>query len=302
MISVNNGVENNAVVEPVLTPIDNTVTTAPPVVVSADAVQTAITNNGTVGAVDNTNAPINSVPETTPIAIPKKKKSILPTLLFLIIVGLGVFTYYTKTTSDRMIKELQYKCSPITESKEEIALDINSTLVQDLYSKVKTSMREDYAQPEWDDTMKIYLAFRQMPDHEMYDSHCNMFSRGNKAFRPDSLRLQWKKLFGENTPMPLINIKLRNSCIGGFEYIPERDEYVEGFCKEPAANSFKVTKKLEEAVSSNNTIILKEEVEYRANEKMPLPSYLVSGTYYYTFKLDMNYNYILISKKYDQKY
>ncbi len=323
MIRVNNGVDNNVVVEPVLTPIDNTVTTAPPVVVTADALQATVTNTVPAGAMDvQSTAPISVVPETVPATVPeiipapKKKKSILPLLVFLIIVGLGVFAYYTKSTSDRTIRELRYQCSPLTETKEEKSLDVNSTLVQDLYHKVYTSIREDYSQPEWNDTMKIYLAYRQISEHEMYDSNCNLFSRGNmepytcvvstnfvpKAFKSSTLRLEWKKLFGENTSMPLINIKLQNGCIGGFEYIAERDEYVQGYCKEPVATSFKVDKKLTEAVSSNNTIILKEEVEYHANEKMPLPSYLVSGTYYYTFKLDMNYNYILISKKYDQKY
>ena len=35
---------------------------------------------------------------------------------------------------------------------------------------------------------------------------------------------------------------------------------------------------------------------------MSLPKYLVSGKYYYTFRLDMNYNYILVSRSNDYKY
>ena len=326
---MNNGVENQ-VAEPILTPIDaNGIPATTPIATSAVAVEPAIINTEPVGAMDiPSSAPISSepvlvaeeVPTTTPEVSQekpvKKKRSILPSLLFILLVALGVFTYFTKTSLERQIAELQYRCSPINETKEEKELDINSTLVQDLYKKVETSIHEDYAQPEWNDTMKVYLAYRQIADHEMYDSHCNMFSAGRmepytcevtttfipKAFKTDTLRLEWKKLFGENTPMPLINVKLENGCIGGFEYIPERDEYVQGYCKHQLAPSFKKQKKLVRAVTSRNTIILTEEVTYQGNEKLTLPDYLVSGTYYYTFRLDMNYNYVLISKKLDQKY
>ena len=56
------------------------------------------------------------------------------------------------------------------------------------------------------------------------------------------------------------------------------------------------------AVSTKNTIIITEEVKYHENEKMELPSSLVSGTYNYTFRLDNNYNYVLVSKTYINKY
>ena len=35
---------------------------------------------------------------------------------------------------------------------------------------------------------------------------------------------------------------------------------------------------------------------------MELPSYLKNGKYYYTFRLDMNYNFVLVSKTYEDKY
>ena len=164
--------------------------------------------------------------------------------------------------------------------------------------------------------MKLYLAFRQIPDYQMYDSNCNLFSNGRmepytcevstnfipKAFKKETLEAEWKKLYGESTPMPLINVKLENSCIGGYEWIPERDEYVQGYCKQNTATSYRVTKKLKKATTSRNTIILVEEVTYAGNEKLDLPVYLKSGTYYYTFRLDMNYNYVLLAKTYDEKY
>lgn len=246
----------------------------------------------------------------------KPRKSSFPTILFFIIVLMGVYIYYSYNNYQTSLSELKYKCSPVNETREEIPLDVNSTLVQDLYSKVATSIREDVAQPEWNDKMKIYLAFRQLKEKDMYDSNCNMFSAGRmepytceesvnfkpKAFLTSKLLLEWKKLYGEETPMPLINIKLENACIGGYEYIKERDEYVQGYCKQNTATSYRVKKTLTEAISSRNTIVLVEEVQYAGNEKLDLPSYLKSGTYYYTFRLDMNYNYVLLAKTYNEKY
>ena len=45
-----------------------------------------------------------------------------------------------------------------------------------------------------------------------------------------------------------------------------------------------------------------EDVKYIESEKLKLPDYLKSGTYYYTFRLDMNYNYVLINRTYESKY
>ena len=50
-----------------------------------------------------------------------------------------------------------------------------------------------------------------------------------------------------------------------------------------------------------NELLSKIESFDKESEKMPLPDYLKSGTYYYTFRLDMNYNYILVSKEIEQK-
>ena len=355
---MNNGVENNQNVEPVLTPVNDTnavpsITPMPveatPVIASSGVVENTPT---LVNSVEQTpaapapepvpttvveaptiieaQAPVN-VPDAMPVEQPtpvvegepilteeqpKKKKSTGPFLILLLIVALGGFAFYTKSSSDKAIDELYYKCSPVNQTKEEIELDINSTLVQSLYSKVYTSINEDYAQPEWNDTMKLYLAYRQLSPHQMYESNCNLFKPGRmepyiceestlfipKAFTTDTLRLEWKKLYGEETPMPLQNIKLQDDCIGGFEYIEERDEYVQGYCKQNRAHAFRVKKEIKKAVSSGNTIILTEKVDYSGNEKMTLPDFLKSGKYIYTFRLDMNYNYIFISKEYQGKY
>ena len=123
-----------------------------------------------------------------------------------------------------------------------------------------------------------------------------------KAFKVEDLEHEIKVLFGEETNIPLANVKLQNNCIGGYAYIPERGEFVEGKCDVNTATSFKADKKLKEAWTNRNTVTLVEEVKYIESEKMELPDYLKSGTYYYTFRLDMNYNYVLISKTYESKY
>ena len=246
----------------------------------------------------------------------KKQKSFrFPFFWIFIVALLGGYLYYTNYVYKRTVDELKYRCSPVSVSKTEVALDVNSTLVQSLYKKVATSIREDYAQPDWDNTMKLYLAYRMMPDYLKYESNCNMYNISSMkpyecevkdftplAFKKEDFELYWKELFGEETELVLDNIKLRNSCIGGYQYIPEREEFVQGYCASQTAVSFKVDKKLVEAVTTRNTIILKEEVQYHGNEQMHLPDYLVSGTYYYTFRLDMNYHYVLVSKVYQDKY
>ena len=76
----------------------------------------------------------------------------------------------------------------------------------------------------------------------------------------------------------------------------------EGYCNKKVALSFKAEKTLVSATSTGNTIILTEEVKYKAGENLDLPNYLKSGTYRYTFRLDKNYNYVLISKTHETQY
>lgn len=246
----------------------------------------------------------------------KQKKNFTPILLIIVIALIG-YIVYSSNTHKMQIDNLNYNCTPITASKEDIKLDLNSTLVQDLYSKVYTTIREDIAEPNFNNSMKLYLAFRQIPEKDLYTTNCNLFDSNAmepytcevsttfapRAFKEEKLVLELKKLFGEKTYIPLGNIQLgRNTCIGGFQYIEKRGEFVEGYCNQKTATSFKATKTLLEATSNKNTIILKEEVKYHENEKMQLPEYLKSGYYYYTFRLDMNYNYVLVSKTYESKY
>lgn len=261
----------------------------------------------------------NITADTNTVQKKKKGISIVPILL-LIIAGLGFYLYYSNKSFKAKMDQMSYNCTPITASKNEVKLDLNSTLVKDLYKRVATNIREDIAQPEFNDNMKLYLAYRQIVDSDKYDSNCNMFSATSmepytcevstnfvpKAFKAEALILAIKKMYGENTELSLNNIQLGSSCIVGYQYIPERDngngEFVQGICGQQNATSFKVDKKLTKAVSTGNTIILTEDVKYHENEKLPLPDSLKSGIYYYTFRLDMNYNYVLVDKTYESKY
>ena len=239
----------------------------------------------------------------------------LTVLFFLIAVGLGFYVFYSSNLYKTNLDNLKHNCTPVNSSKEDKQLALDSTIVVELYNKVRTSIREDYAQPDFDDTMKLYLAFRQIPSDKFYSSNCNMFKDTlmepykcdpkkfvPQAFKEEDLIHELKVLFGEETNIPLGNVKLRNNCIGGYAYIKERGEFVEGKCDANNAVSFSVDKKLTDAYTNRNTIVLVEEVKYKESEKMPLPDYLKSGTYYYTFRLDMNFNYVLIDKTYDSKY
>lgn len=244
-----------------------------------------------------------------------KKINLIPILL-IVIVGLGAYLFYSSNNYKSQIENLNYNCTPITSSKEKTKLDLNSTIVTNLYDKVKTNIREDLAQPEFNDNMRLYLAYRQILETEKYDSNCNLFDKLKmepytcevtakfrpKAFKEEVLVQKIKEMYGENSKIELANVKLGSACIGGYQYIPARGEFVQGLCTQQTATSYKVTKTLKEATSTRTTIVLTEDVKYHENEKMSLPDYLKSGLYYYTFRLDMNYNYVLVSKTYQSKY
>lgn len=269
-------------------------------------------------------APVVQQKPTTPSVEPvlkgdqtvKKKKSAVP-LLLIIILGLIFYAVYSTKTFQARIENLTYNCTPVTAAKEDTELDLNSTLVKDLYSRVVTNIREDLAQPEFNDNMKLYLAYRQISDEYKYDTNCNLFSdtamepytcEVSTKFKPkaideDVVRLAIKKMYGEKTEVPLGNIRLgEHSCIGGYQYIPQRAQFVQGLCTNNTATSFKVEKKLTKATSNRNTIILTEDVQYKIAEGVEVPEMLKSGIYYYTFRLDMNYNYVFVSKTYKTKY
>lgn len=228
-------------------------------------------------------------------------------IILLLLLACGGLYYYHQ----QQMLIMNAKCTPVSTSGEAKKLDLESTIVQDLYSKVKTTIREDLGGVELNDSMKLYLAYRQIPTSKLYESNCNRFSSVSmepfvcevkasfvpKAFKISSLDIELKKLFGDDIKIPYQNIQLGNTCVGGFQYIEERKEYVEGQCTSTGATIYRVDKELIEATSTETTIVLIEKVKYYGGESLDLPNKLVSGKYKYTFKLDMNYNYIYLSKE-----
>ncbi len=260
--------------------------------------------------------PIGIIPQQQEekVVVVKKKSRILPFLLLLVIALMaGVYFLYQKNIQDTA--RLKFECSPVG-YKKETKLDLNSTLVQQLYNMVKTNIKEDVASVNFDDNMKLYLAYRQIPTDLVYDSNCDGFSQNSmepftcpltttftpRAFKEETLKLAVKKLFGENVEIPNANIQLGKNCVGGFQYIEKRHEYVQGICQQQSATILSVEKELIEAVSTGNNIKLTEKVEYSGNQGAEIPEYLKNGQYIYTFKLDLNYNYIYVNKEYVEKF
>lgn len=241
----------------------------------------------------------------------KKKTQTVIMLLLILIAGLLFFISYLYSVHQKEIANLEFKCTPVSTSGTEKELDLNSTIVQDLYSKVKTNIREDLANPELNAEMRLYLAYRQMPTEKIYESNCNLYNDTKMepytcketleftptAFKEEDLTLEIKKLFGEDTTFQHNDIQLGITCLGGYQYIAERGEYVQGRCTQLAAIVFKADKKLIKATSRESTITLYESVKYYSTSGATIPEKLTSGTYKYTFKLDMNYNYIYINKE-----
>lgn len=242
------------------------------------------------------------------------KKSSSQTILILLLISMFCFyTYYVYTTHQQEIAKLKYDCTPISNNdKKEKKLDIDSSIVKFLYNEVSTNIREDLGlSGGMDDDYKLYLAFKKIPNSKFYDSNCNLFSDTSmvsytcveneenppRAFKIESLHLAYNELFGDDSNLIDRNIQLGNSCIGGYQYIEKRGEYVEGQCSNTYTTTFRADKKLTKAYAKDGRIYLVEDVKYYGNEGLDLPSNLKSGKYIYTFKLDMNYNYILENKE-----
>lgn len=249
-----------------------------------------------------------------PVVIEKrlKEKNIIARFLLLVVLIMGAYIAYSKYTTMNTINKLNGLSSPITTLGEEKELELDNPIVLDLYSKVKTNIREDIAEPTLNDSMKMYLSYRAISHDKIYESNSNCDGFDNSvmipftcnnvdkkspnAFKKESLLIEYTKLFGEKQDFQYSNIQIGRNCIGGYQYVESRGEYVQGFCAAQQATIFNATKKLTKAISKESIIILEEEVKYSSNEGQSIPETLKSGTYIYTFKLDKNYNYIYISK------
>lgn len=248
--------------------------------------------------------------EPVVIEKPVREKNILARFLLLIVLIMGAYIGYSKYSNMNTINKLNSLSSPITTLGEEKELPLDNPVVLDLYSKVKTNIREDIAESTLNESLKMYLAFRAIPHDKIFESNCEGFDNSQmipftcnsadkktpNAFKKESLLVEYTKLFGEKEDFQYTNIQIGRNCIGGYQYIESRNEYVQGFCTTQAATIYKADKKLVKATSKESIITLEESVYYSANEGQAIPDTLKNGTYIYTFKLDKNYNYIYISK------
>ena len=257
---------------------------------------------------NTTNSTNNQV---APTIVYKKVKNNATGFLLLVILCLGGACYFFNKQKNDTINYYKNAYSPIT-SGEEIKLDVDSALVLNLYNKVSTTVLEDIANPEFDDTLKRYLSYRNLATNEIYSSNCNLFKTSGlkfyncndeefvpKAFKEESLILKYKELFGEEYVIDHASIQLGDTCLGGYEYIADRKEYVQGKCTRSDKQLVNVEKELESATSTGDIIVIYEKVRYiKAGGE--IPNYLKNGTYAYKFRLDKNYNYIFVSKEFTE--
>ena len=245
-----------------------------------------------------------------------KTKNYLARFFFLIILCMTGYIAYSYYTNTQTVERLNNLSSPVSTMGEEKELKLDSTIVQDLYSKVKTNIREDVAQFELNDELKMYLAYRAIPIGNIYESKCDGFDDSvlipftcpindskyvPNAFKKETIEVEYKKLFGENTNFVPNNVQIGKNCIVGYQYIESRGEYVQGRCNQYFTTTYSVTKELTKAISKESTITLYEQVKYLAGDGQSLPSYLRSGEYVYVFKLDSNYNYVYVTKYLNQE-
>jgi hypothetical protein len=220
----------------------------------------------------------------------------------------GACYFFNKEKNDT-IYYYENVYSPINTSEEK-KLEVDSTLVQMLYNRVKTSALEDLANPEFDDNLKRYLAYRNLATDQFYHSTCNLFKSGNikyfdcndkdfipYAFKQESLILKYKEIFGEEHLIDHASVQLGYTCLGGYVYIPKRKEYVQGKCSKTDQELISVEKSLDSASSTENIIKINEKVRYYQVGGNKIPDTLKNGMYTYTFRLDKNYNYIFVSKE-----
>ena len=263
--------------------------------------------------VQNYDTPVlQQLPSTPagPTTVVYKVKNRATPLLLLVIVLLFGACYYMNYTTNQKIYYYEHKYSPINTTKS-VDLELNSYLVKDLYSTIKTDIREDVADPYFDNQMKLYLAYRNIANGSIFNSNCNMFNNTSmqsitcvesddftpKAFKIDTITNSINRLFGETSGIHYENIQLGHSCLGGYQYMPGRDEFVQGNCTVQSSIIYTADKQLVKATSTGSQIVLEEKVLYSNPTGGAVPDVLKSGIYHHTFRLDKNYNYIYENKE-----
>lgn len=258
---------------------------------------------------------VEEAPQPIVIEKPVRSKNLIARFLLIVVLLMGAYIGYSKYQTTNIINKLNGLSSPITTLGEERELSLDNPIILDLYSKVKTNIREDIAESTLNDSMKMYLAFRAIPHDKIYETNCDGFDNSvmvpltcnnadkktPKTFKKEAILIEYTKLFGEKADFNYTNILIGRNCMGGYQYVESRGEYIQGFCQAQPATLYNATKKLVKATTKESIITLQEEVKYSSNEGQALPETLKSGTYIYTFKLDKNYNYIYVSKALKQE-
>ena len=146
--------------------------------------------------------------------------------------------------------------------------------------------------------MKLYLALRNVSYKDYLDSNCNMFDDNDmqyftcpkKDFKPSAIDQEivleeLKILYGDNNNVQLKDVQLGKSCLGGFQYITGRKQFVQGYCSGSTVSLIDAEKELTKAISNNQELKLYEKVRYFSTSTT-VPNYLKTGTYIYNFRLD----------------
>lgn len=244
------------------------------------------------------------------IVVQKVRNKATPLFLIIIFLLFGACYYmYNKANQTISFYEKQY--SPINTSKE-VTLDKDSFLVKSLYNTVKTDIKEDIVMPSYDNAFKLYIAYRNISHSDIYESNCNMFNNTSMqsftckvddkdyiptAFKINTMQNSISKIFGENANVTLGDLQYGATCFGGYQYIPDRGEFVSGKCIAQSTVILQATKEIVKATSTQDRIVLEEKVKYSNPTGGEIPPELKSGIYHYTFRLDKNYNYILENKE-----
>ena len=244
------------------------------------------------------------------IVVQKVRNKATPLFLIIILLLFGA-CYYMYDKSNKTIAFYENEYSPINTDKE-VTLSNDSFIVKDLYNMVKTDVKEDVAMPYFDNNYKLYIAYRNIPHSDIYDSNCNMFNNSSmqsftckendedftpQAFKITTMQNSINKIFGEASHVAYANLQFGNTCFGGYQFIQDRGEFVSGKCITQSTVILQATKELVKATSTQDKIVIEEKVKYSNPTGGEIPDELKSGIYHYTFRLDKNYNYILENKE-----
>ena len=114
------------------------------------------------------------------IVYKKVSNKATPLLLIVILLLAGACFYWYKTDASRRdYYENHY--SPIN-SGDTIELELDSPLVTQLYTMVRTTATEDFGNPNFDNNLKRYLAYRNLSHNSFYESNCNLFDNSMVNF------------------------------------------------------------------------------------------------------------------------